>query len=162
MNVLSDGNNPSSADGFLWVVPEGDKRVSEIRIGPVGFRILKGMYYAAAALALTGNDLILDDVIFDSRVLQEAVNALYTFNVLFVGVRCPLEIAEQRERERGDRMLGLVKSDYDRVHAHGIYDLEVDTSTQSAMECAIQIKNRLLHGPQSDAFRRLQDKMMSR
>jgi chloramphenicol 3-O phosphotransferase len=162
MNVLSDGNNPSSTDGFLWVVPEGDKRVSEIRIGPIGFRILKGMYYAAAALALTGNDLILDDVIFDSEVLREAVNALHAFNVLFIGVRCPFEVAEQRERERGDRMLGLVKSDYDRVHAHGIYDFEVDTSTLSPMECAIQIKNQLSNGPQPQAFRRLQDKMMSR
>ena len=162
MNVLSDGYNPSSADGFLWVVPEGDKRVSEIRIGPVGFRVLKGMYHAAAALALTGNDLILDDVIFDSAVLKEAVNALHTFNVLFVGVRCPLAVAEQRERERGDRMPGLVKSDYDRVHTHGIYDFEVDTSSLSPMECAIQIKNRLLNGPQPDAFRRLQDKMMDR
>lgn len=161
MNVLSDGNNPSSADGFLWVVLQGDRRVSEIRIGPVGFRILKGMYHAAAALVSTGNDLILDDVIFDPDVLKEAVNALHPFHVLFVGVRCPLEIAEQREKERGDRMLGLVKSDYDRVHMHGIYDFEVDTSVLSAMECAIQIKNRLLNGPAPDAFRRLQAKMMS-
>jgi chloramphenicol 3-O phosphotransferase len=162
MNVLSDGNNPSSADGFLWVIPDGDKRVSEIRIGPIGFRILNGMYHAAAALVLTGNDLILDDVIFDPEVLSEAINALYTFNVLFVGVRCPFEVAEQRERERGDRMLGLVKSDYDRVHRHGIYDFEVDTSILSPMECALRIKNRLLNGPSPDAFRRLQDKMMSR
>jgi chloramphenicol 3-O phosphotransferase len=162
MNVLSDGNNPSSTDGFLWVVPEGDKRVSEIRIGAAGFRVLKGMYHAAAALALTGNDLILDDVIFDPEVLREAVDALYTFYVLFVGIRCPLEIAEQRERERGDRMLGLVKSDYERVHTHGTYDFEVDTSILSPMECAVQIKNRLLDGPQPDAFRRLQYKMMSR
>lgn len=162
MNVLSNGLNPSLADGFLWIVPEGDTRVSEILIGPVGFRVLKGMYHAAAALALTGNDLILDDVIFDSEVLREAVNVLYTFNVLFVGVRCPLEVAEQRERERGDRMLGLVKSDYDRVHAHGIYDFEIDTSTLFPTECAIQIKNRLVNGPPPDAFRRLQAKMMSR
>ena len=161
MNVLSDGNNPSSADGFLWVVPAGDKRVSEIRIGSIGFRVLKGMYHAVAALATTGNDLILDDVIFDPEVLKEAVSTLHTFNVLFVGVRCPLEIAEYRERERGDRMLGLVKSDYERVHSHGIYDFEVDTSVLSPMECAVQIKDRLLNGPPPDAFRRLQDKMMN-
>src|SRR5215212_472300 len=159
MNVLSDGNNPSSADGFLWVVPHGDKRVSEIRIGPIGFRILKGMYHAAAALALTGNDLILDDVIFDPEVLREAVNVLYTFNLLFVGIRCPFEVAEQRERERGDRMLGLVKSDYDRVHRHGIYDFEVDTSTLSPMECALQIKDRLQNGIPPDALQRLHHKM---
>jgi len=162
MNVLSDGENPPSADGFLWVVPGDDKRVSEIRIGPVGFRVIKGMYHAAAALALTGNDLIMDDVIFDPKVLKEAVSALHTFNGFFVGVRCPLEVAEQRERARGDRMLGLVKSDYDLVHAHGIYDLEVDTSILSPMECAIQIKNRFLNGTEPDAFRKLKNEMRSR
>src|SRR6266498_3827012 len=91
LHVLSDGKNPSASEGFLWVVPEGDNRVSEIRIGPAAFKLLTGMYRAVAALATTGNDVIIDDVVFDSRVLREAVDTLYSFNVLFVGVRCPLQ-----------------------------------------------------------------------
>ncbi len=73
-------------------------------------------------------------------MLSVAVNALYTFNVLFVGVRCPFEVAERRERERGDRMPGLVESDYDHVHAHGIYDFEVDTSLLSARSALFKLR----------------------
>src|SRR5215216_4211796 len=145
IHISSDGINPSTAEGFLWVFPNGDEHVSELRVGPAALRLWAGMHGAAAALAATGNDVIIDDVIFDSRGLEEAVNTLHTFNVLFVGVRCSFEIAEQREQQRG----------------HGIHDFEVDTSTLTAMECAIQIKNRLQDGTRHDALRRLQLKMMN-
>ena len=154
-HVISDGKKPPAAEGLLWVYPDGSERLSEIRIGPAGFRLLAGMYHAVAALAVAGNDLIIDDVVFDSRVLQEAVNILHTFNVLFVGVRCPFEIAEQREKKREDRTQGLVKAHYDLVHSHGIYDLEVDTSTLTPLECANQIQHRVSNGPTPNALRRL-------
>ena len=155
IHVSSDGINPSTAEGFLWVRSNGDNHVSELRVGPAALRLWVGMHVAAAALAATGNDVIIDDVIFDSRVLQEAVNRLYLFNVLFVGVRCPFEIAEGREQARGNRTQGLVQAHYDLVHAHGIYDLEVDTSTLTPMECAKQIKDRLENETPPDALRRL-------
>jgi len=155
----SDGINPSTYEGFLWVYLNGDKHVSELRAGPVALRLWAGVHGAAAALATTGNDVIIDDVIFDSRILAEAVNTLHTFNVLFVGVRCPFEIAEQREQARGNRTQGLVKAHYDLVHSHGIYDFLVDTSTLTAMLCAIQIKDRLQNGTPLDALQRLHHKM---
>ena len=158
IHASSDGTNPSTFEGFLWVYPNGDTQVSEVRVGPVALRLWAGMHGAAAALATTGSDVIIDDVIFDSRVLAEAINTLYPFNVLFVGVRCPFEIAEQREQARRNRTQGLVKAHYDLVHSHGIYDFEVDTSILTAMECAIQIKNRLQNGAPPDALQRLYQK----
>ena len=159
IHTSSDGINPSTSEGFLWIYPNGDKRVSELRVGPVAFKLWTGMHAAVAALASKGNDVIIDDVIFDSRVLKEAVNTLHAFNALFVGVRCPFEIAEQREQARGNRTQGLVKAHYDLVHSHGIYDFEVDTSILTATECAIQIKNRLQNGMPPDALQRLHNKM---
>jgi chloramphenicol 3-O phosphotransferase len=159
IHTSSDGINPSTFEGFLWVHPKGDKQVSEVRVGPAAFKLWTGMHAAAAALASKGNDVIIDDVIFDSRILKEAVNSLHTFNALFVAVRCPFEIAEQREQARGNRTQGLVKAHYDLVHSHGIYDFEVDTSTLTAMECAIQIKDRFQNGIPPDALRRLHSNM---
>lgn len=147
------------AVGELWVVEKESGRLIEIRVGPVGYKVLAGIYYAFAGLAKSGNDVIVDDVIFDPLVLKSAVSALHTYNVLFVGVRCPREVAEQRERDRGDRWSGLVSAHIDLVHAHGIYDLEVDTSVLSAMECAEQIKERLLNGAPPNAFQQLQASM---
>ncbi len=150
--------NPPEPEGWLWLFGE-DKCVTEIRIGPMGFRLLKGMYQAFAALASEGNHLIVDDVIFNRQVLREAVYTLSPFNVLFVGVRCPFEVALQRERARPDRTQGLVKAHYELVHAHGIYDLEVDTSRMSPMDCALQIKQRLEDGAPPTAFRQLKRMM---
>jgi chloramphenicol 3-O phosphotransferase len=160
-HLSSDGKNPSTAEGLLWVTSDGGKHVSEIRIGPAGLRLFSGMYRAYAALATMGNNIVIDDVIFDRRVLKDAVSILYPFNVLFVGVKCPFEIAEQREQERGDRTLGLVKAHYDLVHSHGIYDLEIDTSILTSLECANQIKNQLQNGPGPEAIQKLQKNLQT-
>jgi chloramphenicol 3-O phosphotransferase len=43
----------------------------------------------------------------------------------------------------------------DAVHAHGLYDLEVDTSGLSPEECAYTIQRRLENGPPPSAFQHL-------
>lgn len=154
-----EGTDPPPAVGELWLCTNG--RLDEIRVGPVGYRVLAGMYHAVAGLAKLGNDVIVDDVVYDPVVLKSAVDALHTYNIVFVGVLCPVDIAEQRERDRGDRWPGLVTAHINLVHAHGIYDLEVDTSVLTAMECAEQIKNRLLNGPPPNAFQHLQAAMLA-
>lgn len=154
-HVFSNGIEPSSADGALWVIPEGSNELTEIRFGPEGYKILSSSYLAHATLASEGIDLIIDDVIFDKKVLKAAVISFLPFNVLFVGIQCPLDVAIQREKERKDRVQGLAKMQFDLVHSHGIYDLVVDTSQLTPMECANQIKNRLLNGPTPEALRRL-------
>ncbi len=154
-NLVAEGIDPSSVDGLLWVTPDGGTHLTEIRVGPAALRLFSGMYSAYAALAAAGNNLIIDDVIFDPRVLQEAVRSLHPCRAFFVGVRCPYDVAERREQERGDRFHGLVKAHYDRVHLHGMYDLEVDTSVLTPMECAQQIKDRLECGQPPQALRTL-------
>ena len=159
--VGHDGIDPPPAVGELWISEKGGGRLIEIRVGSVGYKVIAGIYQAVAGLARSGNDVIVDDVIYDPLVLKSAVVALHTCNVLFVGVRCPVDVAEQRERDRGDRMPGLVTAHIDLVHAHGIYDLEVDTSVLTAMECAEQIKERLLNRPPPNAFQHLQAVMLA-
>ncbi len=70
-------------------------------------------------------------------------------------MRLPVEILVRRERERDDRMVGLGRGHHEQVHAHGIYDMEVDTSVLSARECGQRIAERLRNGQPPDAFSRL-------
>lgn len=77
---------------------------------------------------------------------------------LFVGVHCPLDVLEQREMERQDRTLGQARAQFPLVHAHGAYDLEVDTSVASAEACAVEIKRRLEDGKPGYAFKHLRQK----
>ncbi|HEY1933129.1 MAG TPA: hypothetical protein VGG99_14035 [Acetobacteraceae bacterium] len=53
-----------------------------------------------------------------------------------------MDALEARERQRGDRSIGLARRQYDRVHKGMRYDLEVDTGTASALACAELIEQR--------------------
>jgi chloramphenicol 3-O phosphotransferase len=52
-------------------------------------------------------------------------------------------VLEARERQRSDRMVGLARWQYDKVHAGRDYDFTVDTSTATPLECAELIKSAL-------------------
>ncbi len=105
------------------------------------------MYRAIATLAENGLNVIQDDIIFNPLILNLAITNLPTQQVFFVGVKCPLVIAQQREKTRGYlgwRARGAALAFFDQVHAHDNYDLEVDTHLFKPLDCARQIKTALL------------------
>jgi chloramphenicol 3-O phosphotransferase len=112
-----------------------------IRTGPVGERLMRGMRHAIAAMAAQGNNLIVDDVMLGGAAAEYAA-LLSAFEVFTVGIFAPLDVLEARERERGDRLIGLARWQYDRVHRNIEYDLEVDTSRATPMACAQLIKDK--------------------
>jgi chloramphenicol 3-O phosphotransferase len=129
-------------DTFLYETLEEDGHPSvEIRTGPVGERVMRGMRRAIAALAAEGNNLIVDEVMMASDWAEYA-RLLAGFDVAKVGVFAPLDVLEARERQRGDRLIGTSRWQYDRLHRGMTYDLEIDTSRATAMEYAQLIKQR--------------------
>jgi len=129
-------------DGITFeTVQEDGKPSVVIKTGPVAARMLRGMRRAIAAMAAQGNNLILDEVLLGSEKAEYA-DLLSAFDVFLVGVFAPLDVLEARERQRGDRLIGLARWQYDRVHRDMTYDLEVDTSSATPMECADLIRQR--------------------
>lgn len=127
-------------EGFLYETPpESGTPLTVIRAGPVAARALRGMRRAIAAMAAEGNDLIVDDVLL-GPAWSEYSTLLEPYRVFLVGVRAPLDVLEARERLRGDRAIGLARWQFDLVHDGMTYDLELDTSQASAMDCARRIK----------------------
>jgi len=127
-------------DAFLWMLPE--QYLSPEALPAAAPKVISAMHHCIAASALVGNNIIVDHVLREKQWLKECVRLLADFSVLFVGVRCPLEELERREGKR-NRSQGLARYQFDLVHTHGIYDIEVDTSTYSPMDCALQIKEAL-------------------
>jgi len=127
-------------DGIVFETVENDGKPGVvIEMGHVMHNALRGMRSAVAAMAKEGNNLIVDDVMLSAIDQQHYRNQLGKFEVRFVGLFAPLEVLEQRERDRKDRLVGLARWQYDRVH-HGIeYDLEIDTAIASPEECARKI-----------------------
>jgi chloramphenicol 3-O phosphotransferase len=127
-------------DGLTFeTVPEDGKPSIVITTGPVAERALRGMRHAIVAMAAQGNNLIVDDVLLGSEKTEYAT-LLAPFEVFRVGVFAPLEVLEARERQRGDRSIGLARWQYDRVHKDMAYDLAVDTGSATPTECAERIK----------------------
>jgi chloramphenicol 3-O phosphotransferase len=117
--------------------------------------LVSGFHRSIAALAGAGNNVIVDHVLQGEGWLDECLAALRDYDVLFVGVRCPLAVLEQRERDRGDREIGLARRQFEQVHRHGIYDLELDTSVLSAEECVTEIRAALESEREATAFEKL-------
>jgi chloramphenicol 3-O phosphotransferase len=115
------------------------------------------MYASFAGLARAGLNVIADDVIYDEQVLGSAVAALHGLPAYFVGIHCPLAIAEQRERERGDRLIGGAGVFFNDVHDGKIYDFPIDSSLLSPSAAATAIADHIKKGSAPWAFRRLYD-----
>jgi len=118
------------------------------KTGPVAERVLSGMRRAVAGMAAAGNNLIVDEVLFGNiatkygNAVSEYRTLLAPFQLYLVGVFAPLDILEDRERQRGDRLMGLARWQYERVHEAMAYDLEIDSKHATAVECAITNKGR--------------------
>lgn len=116
----------------------GESPEVEIVTGLYGSNLLKGMRRSIAALAEQGLDLIIDDVLIENQI-EDYQSTLAPFQFRTAGVMCALEEAERRERARGDRMLGLARWQFTRVHSGLTYDLVLNTDVQSSAACAENI-----------------------
>ena len=132
------------------------------------------MYESIAAHSRAGLNVVVDVAHYDTRILADSARRLAGLPVLFVGVRCPIEVIMDRRNagqvgREGQYATGLqgeptpapVLRWQRDVHHPGIYDLEVDTSLLSPEESAAVIRRRLADGPPPSAFRRLATSLAS-
>lgn len=119
-----------------WIFPASPGGGIRIEVNETGQRLVSGMHRAVAALARAGNDVIFETVLLEPGWGADLREALAGLDVTWVGVRCPLEVIEQRERERGNRVVGQARGHYDVVHHGMTYDIEVDTSELQPHEAA--------------------------
>lgn len=103
-------------------------------------RLRHGYYACLVALAACGNSVIADQAIEEPEWMRLCADVLAPTRAYLIGVRCDREIALRRETERGDRTVGLVDAQFDRVHRIGVYDLEVDSGIATPERCAEEIK----------------------
>ncbi len=174
--VMDEPYLEAGFDKYLWMLPakflkrplyldvldydrmefEGEV-LQVLRARRIAFQFVSGMHHAAVAMVKAGNNLIIDHLFFEPKWVQECAELFSDQWALLVGVRCPLEIINEREKQRGDRTPGIAPGHYHLIHQLGIYDLEVDTSVLSAMECALKIKKYIDEGKQPQAFRQIRN-----
>ncbi|NLS76360.1 MAG: chloramphenicol phosphotransferase [Chloroflexi bacterium] len=135
---------------------------------PLMVALYRAMYDSIAAHSRLGLNVVADVGHHDAYsaplgILPDCARRLSGLSVLFVGVRCPIEVILERRRTSGwsagrtidAPTMKAIETWQRAVHDPGIYDLEVDTSQASPADCAAAIRDYLEHGPAPTAFARL-------
>lgn len=138
------------------------------------------MYESIAAHSRLGLNVVVDVGHHDAyaaprNILVDSARRLAGLPVLFVGVRCPIEVIMARRNagqpgREGQYVIGSTGEPIPNparlwqheVHVPGVYDLEVDTSLLSPAECAELIRRRLADGPPPSAFQQLAETSATR
>ena len=131
-------HGPYAAEGFLWTDD------ATIVPGPVGQRLAAGMRAAVAASARAGNDLLVDDVFIDPEWHDGWRRELSGLEWFLVAVVAPLEVLEEREQARGNRLAGEARAQFGVIHDAIEYDLVVDSARTAPEECAEAVLGMLV------------------
>jgi chloramphenicol 3-O phosphotransferase len=140
---------------------------------PLVALLYAAMYESVAAHSRLGLNVVVEVGHHDAysqprHILADCARRLVGLPVLFIGVRCPIEVimARRNVAEPGREQQYLRGTPDDpiplpirlwqrEVHTPGIYDLEVDTSLLTPEQCAEAIRKRLDAGPPGTAFHKL-------
>ncbi len=95
-------------------------------------------------LSASGINVIVDHVLETEELKSHFLKLMSDIPVKYIGVNCKLNVIEDREKMRGDRKLGLAKTQYLTIHKGIKYDLEIDTSKLSPTKSAKKIKGFLI------------------
>ncbi len=104
-------------------IDSGDFRWQDLRP-----QFFAGFHASLPALAAAGNHLLVEHIVESEAWMHRLRHLLQGHDVFFVGVHCPLDELERRERLRGDRRIGEARADFETTHGFCKYDLEVQTT----------------------------------
>jgi len=137
-------------DVFIDMMP--DKFFDDYAVG----KAISHFHHAIKSFSDRGFNTIVDCLFEEIDWLEECVGLLHDYSVLLVHVTCPLEELRRREKERGDRDIGLAEAQIPLLNPKdNIYDITVDTHNNSPEECADKIIALLDNPDKFTAFKTL-------
>jgi chloramphenicol 3-O phosphotransferase len=127
-------------EGFYWIagVDEDGAPLMHLTPGAYGQKIYKALIAQVKCFADNGLNVIVDHVsLMDDYQLWR--DALSDHQVIYCGITARQEILDQREKERGDRVVGGSRAQMMIVHDGYQYDICIDTSSMSSEVAAEKI-----------------------
>ncbi len=125
------------SDGFTWsAAPVDGVACWDVRLGAQGLRFARAVHQYWAASAAEGINRVIDHVLLNSAMAADLMTRLAPHRPLYVGVRCSADVIDERERQRGDRVIGQGRGIGSHVHNYVPYALEVDTSVLTTEDAA--------------------------
>lgn len=169
-NALAETYLEFGLDKFLWMLPQryldqplwDDVLGRADTAGEVGHQLVLSMHQAIRSMAECGMNLLVDHVLVELPWARDCARLFASYNAYLVGINCDLEILENRERNRKDRTLGQARKQFDKVHAHGVYDLVVDTGIHTVEENIAQVIDFLSSGQPPKALKTLDNQFLQK
>lgn len=121
-----------SIDTLLYTLPPSELNAM---MGKIRYKrdldwncLFAGYFACVRALLDHGNRVIADCPVYNEEMAERYERSLGDYEHIFkVKVHCPLEVAEQREKDRSDRTIGLARRHFPSIHKFLKYEIVVDT-----------------------------------
>lgn len=128
---------------YEWCEEENGEGQRYYRIlpGPLLNEIMLARYKSMAAYLDRGLNIIADEVFWSQEWLLESLRVFKPYDCYYVGVFCRDDELLSREIQRGDRYIGWARGSQIYAHKDAIYDLRIDNTIKTPLECAEAIKH---------------------
>ena len=137
---LASGEGSHAHEGLRFET--GPNGVS-LRVGPVCRQLFEVYHRTVAAAVRSGLNVIVDEVVVDETTRDDWFHVLDGLDPTWVAIHCAPEIADQRERARGDRPIGMASVQQAVVHRGIPYAVEIDTGTLTPGEALTALLHAL-------------------
>ncbi len=129
---LNDWTGGIAERGFWWKCTQDAKGIplAELQMGDVAHKTEELLQKMTLSMLDAGVNVIVDEVCLDPKNFQTWKTLLKPYRSLFVGLKAKTETLEQREKARGDRMLGAARVLNLLVHEGKTYDLELHSDQE--------------------------------
>ncbi|HLJ30995.1 MAG TPA: hypothetical protein VKU36_01030 [Candidatus Babeliales bacterium] len=151
------GSKADEGYSFSRTVDDNNNPIVHVKKGSFGEQISTIIPQVIKCFADCGNDVAVDTIFTDGEELYKYVHALQDHTVYFVGIVCELQELERREKQRGNRSLGLARGQIDSIHTYkDYYDLIIDSTHCDATACAQNILNFIYTTSSPEGFKKLE------
>ena len=122
----------------------------------VQWKFVSNMFHAVKLFSDMGFNLVVPCIFDNGDFLKNCVTLLHEYPVFFVHVKCPVDELRNREKERGDRKMGMAESLLSTLYPQDApYDITVNTFCNTTEECADTIAEKLNNSESFTAIKTL-------
>lgn len=125
---------------YVYQQDVSGEQLTQLQLSKTFYRIYHEVSPAIVkAIVANGGSVVVDEIMIYDETFAYWQEALKDEQVIYVGVKAPLEVLEEREIKRGDRPKGISRFYAERTHYRATYDLVVDSQSETTEQIAIKI-----------------------
>ena len=118
--------------------------LQHIQLGTYARRISQLLKNMVVTMLDNGFNVIVDEVcVGENSDMADWKSMLASYRVLYVGINTSVATLEQREKARGDRILGSARAQWQDVHKGAKYDVGINTDELCLADCVGRIIDKL-------------------